>query len=118
MQEEMDKCRTDRDSHWNELTALKKSVAGIQGDAKLVREKLAISEQEVENGREQIGRLSKQLTKIADERDEAQLLVNSLRKQVDDLSKTIGRLNIDLAKCQSGQEPCTLFTLFKKLWKR
>ena len=133
MQEELDKCRIDRDSHWNDLTAIKEalglesdnstervinSIGGIKGEATQARKKLAEAEQEIENRKQQVSRLEADVLMYKNERDEARSNNELLHKQIDDLSKTIGGLNNDLARCRAGQEKCTIISLIRKLFTK
>lgn len=127
LQEELNDCRFNRDSHWNDLVAINKaldlpddspvdtitkSIAGLKGRIQEVQTKLARAEIEVTNREEQVSRLEERLTENEKAHNTTRKgLENDLRvaidqqekykKLFDTCSKDKGKLAIDLAECQS-----------------
>lgn len=79
MQEELNKCRTDRDDHWNDLTTIKealglpgdssiettlKSLAGTKGLVGTLQRQVSELEQEVKNQKEKVSNIVSQYEQL------------------------------------------------------
>jgi len=131
-EDELTKCRTARESHWNDLIAIRqalslpedaprdtvlKSIAGIKGDSNMLRTKNAELEREVKNRIEQLAnekevcqsekKLLESFIKAEKKKAEEMASVyNEMKAKWEAVRKEAGTLNIELEKCKASKSYC------------
>lgn len=131
--DELEKCRIDRDAHWNDRVAICKalelpedatldtilrSIAAYKGLAGKVQTLEAEKAQMEINRKEQVSRLENEVLTLGKERDTALKTVDELRRSIDEAHKEKGRVELELAKCQAGCPPCTLTYAIAQLFRK
>ena len=116
--QELEACRTDRDTHWNRITATNealelphdaptettlKSIAGLKGRITELQTKIPALEQEVANRVEQISRQDALLTEKNVRIQQLQNRVVELEGLYDGEAKAKGKALNDLASCRANQ---------------